>query len=596
MATSQTDIKSQTIELSTEAFETFCEDISGMFDVDMGCSQQEFCIETVKGLNKRFKKLAAVNSVKSEGTLAGNFQIVFDKEGLFTLAGVIAMLPEQKILDNRKRSSTKEAEDISDAVGEACNMLVGSWDRVFREELEGHGHFVQTNTFIGNPWNSPEEKIGLAGDEEFLFVPYEMTIGSYPAFNCGVIFPKTIFGDTSVPDAEPAAAEDEKTQEEPKDPQDAVDKDDSKEPDTTGKNDSEESESQAAANEKTLESGDKTAEQPVETDVENDQETSGENQTEAEEPVTEEAAEVKTEPEEISEPAEPTDGTEPVTETKAEDSDTAASDNAVESEQPETAETDEDTEPATETKADDSDIAASDNAVESEQPEAAKPDEDTEPATKTKAEDSDTAASDNAVESEQPETAKPDEDTEPATGPVSETIQRMAQSSTGLPGETDMISLAKCAKDIMQKEVLWGNADDSVQQALTKMQQADAGYMMVGTKDAIEGIVSIFDIAAALSVYLKPMFAKWRRPIDDATLQIKIKWIMTRPVSTIKPDTSLTAIMENMRQSGLRCLPVADEQGNIAGLVTVFDIFKALLNTDSDISTAGKTPQAPSLV
>jgi len=31
-------------------------------------------------------------------------------------------------------------------------------------------------------------------------------------------------------------------------------------------------------------------------------------------------------------------------------------------------------------------------------------------------------------------------------------------------------------------------------------------------------------------------------------------------------------------------------------LVTVFDIFKALLNTGSDLSTAGKTPEAPSLV
>lgn len=493
MAISPTDIKSQTIELSTEAFETFCEDISGMFGVDMECSQQESRTETIKGLNKRFKKLAAVNSIKSEGTLDGNFQIVFDKEGLFTLAGVIVMVPEQKILQNCKHGSAKEAEDMADAVGEAGNMLVGSWDRIFREELEGHGHFVQTDTFIGNPWDSPEEKIGLANDEEFLFVPYEVTIGSYPAFNCGVIFPKTIFGETSVSDAETVAPTDEKSQEEPqeeaKDPQDAAEKADSKESHTTGKDDSEESKSQAPADEKAVETGDKTAEQPVETE----QETSDENEAEAQEPVAEEAAEVEADPEETSEPAEPTGGT------------------------------------------------------------------------------------------------------KPATGPVSETIQRMAQSLAGLPGGAGLVSLAMRAKDIMQKEVLWGDADNTVQQATTKMQQADVGYMMVGTDGQLEGIVSTSDIAATLSVYLKPMFAKWRRPIDDATLQIKIKWIMTRPVRTIKPDTSLTTIMGNMCQSGLRCLPVADQQGNVAGLVTVFDIFKALLNTDSNISTAGKTPQAPSL-
>lgn len=490
MATTHTEIQSQVIGLSAEAFRAFCEDISGMFDVDMECSQQEFCTESVKKLKKRFKKLAAVNSIKSEGTLNGNFQIVFNKEGLFTLAGVIVMLPEQKILDNRKRGSTKEAEEMSDAVGEVGNMLVESWDRIFRNELKGHGHFVQTNTFIGNPWGSPEEKIGLAGDEEFLFVPYEMTISSYPTFNCGVIFPKTIFGDTSVSDAEAAAAEDEKSQKEPKDPQDAGEKADSNEPDTTGKNDSEESKSKPPADEKTVESGDKTAEQPVETE----QETSAENRTEAEEAIAEETAEVETEPEETSEPAGQTDGT------------------------------------------------------------------------------------------------------EPATGPVSETIQRMAQSPADLPGGGDLVSLAMCAQDIMEKDVVWGDGEDSVEQALTTMQEADAGYMMVGTEGSLDGIVSTFDIASVLSVYLKPMFSKWHRPIDDATLQIKIKWIMSRPVRTIQPDTSLAEIMENMRQTGLRCLPVADQQGNVAGLVTVFDIFKALLNSDSDISTAGKTPEAPSLV
>ncbi len=512
MATSQTDAKSQTIELSTKAFEAFCKDISGMFGVDMQCSQQESCTETVKGLNKRFKKLAAVNSIKSEGTLDGNFQIVFDKKGLFTLAGVIFKLPEQKILQNCKRGSIKKAEDMSDAIGEAGNMLVGSWDRIFREGLEGHGHFVQTNTFIGNPWDSPEEKIGLAGDEEVLFAPYEMTIGSYPTFNCGVIFPKTIFAETSVSDAETVAPANEKGQEEPEDPQDAAEEANPGEPDMTGENDSEESESKAPVDEEAVDSEDKSTEQPVETE----QETSDESQTEAEEP----AQQAENVAEQLPEAA-------------------------------------------TETKADDSDI--------------------------------DIAASDNAVETEQQETAEPREDIESASGPVSETIQRMTQSSADLPGGAGLVSLAMCAEDVMQKEVLWGNADDSVQQALTRMQQADVGYMMVGADDMLEGIVSTFDITAALSVYLKPMFAKWRRPIDDATLQIKIKWIMTRPVSTIKPDTSLTEIMENMRQSGLRCLPVVDQQGKVAGLVTVFDIFKALLNTDSGLATVGKTPQAPSL-
>ena len=551
MTTSQTDVKSQIIELSTKAFETFCEDISGMFDVSMQCTQQESCTETVKGLKKRFKKLVAVNSIKSEGALDGNFQIVFDKEGLFTLAGVVVTLPEQQVLDNIKQSSTKEAEDMSDAVGEAGNMLVASWDKVFLKGLEGHGHFTQTNTFIGNPWGNPGEKIGLAKDEEFLFVSYEMTIESYPAFNCGIIFPKTIFGETPVSDAEPATSEGEKVQEEAKDKQYAVEKADSKEA------------AEAEAEQQTSDENQAEAKEPVAegtAEAETKQEAPDENQAEAEEPVAEESAEAETERESSDE--NPTEAEEPVAKKTVE------------------AKTEQE--------------APDENQAEAEEPVA-------EESAGDRAENEQKTADENQAEAEtEPEeiseSAEPTAVVEPAAGPVSETIQRMTGSSADLPSGIDLASSEMCAKDIMQKEVLWGNVDDSVQQALTKMQQADAGYMMVGTEGSLEGIVSTFDIAAALSVYLKPMFAKWRRPIDDATLQIKIKWIMTRPVHTINPDASLTVIMENMRQSGLHCLPVADQQGKIAGLVTAFDIFEALLNASSDISTKGKTPQAPSLV
>lgn len=154
---------------------------------------------------------------------------------------------------------------------------------------------------------------------------------------------------------------------------------------------------------------------------------------------------------------------------------------------------------------------------------------------------------------------------------------------------------AICAKDIMQKNVVWGSSDDSVQQALAKMQQHDAGYMMVGRNGVSEGIVSRYDLAGAISPYLRPVFARWRRPSDDATLQIKIKWIMTRPVLTINPETPLPAIMQKMRRFSVRCLPVMNHRGKVQGLITTFDIFKALLKlkSNANISTADKALQGP---
>jgi len=102
---------------------------------------------------------------------------------------------------------------------------------------------------------------------------------------------------------------------------------------------------------------------------------------------------------------------------------------------------------------------------------------------------------------------------------------------------------------------------------------------LVGPHEKLEGIVSRPDINGALSPYLQPMFAKWRRPLDDATLQIKIKWIMNRVFRTIAPDTPLTEIARNIRhEAAAQPLAVIDQHGKVCGLVALFDITRALLN------------------
>lgn len=445
MTPPQTDIKMQLAELSANAFEAFCTDISGMFGVEMATELSEASTETAKGLLKSFKKLAAIITIKARGVLDGEFHIVFDKEGLFTLAGTIVMLPEQRIVTTRKTGSAADAEELHDAVGEAGNLLVGSWDRIFREELEGHIHFLQTGTFIGNPWEDAKKNLGLSDEEAFLFFPCEMTVGSFPAFKCGVIFPEAVLQKKS---EEPAAAIAEP------------------EPDSD----------------------------PIEASV-------------AEEPKTQETP-VISEP-----PAEP-------------------------------------------------DIQAAANL-----PEAPAEPDTPEP----------------VVALDPP--AEPDIQ-ETAVGAVTQTIQKMVQSLPILPGEDAQTLLSVWAKDIMKKEVLWGNPDDSVQLAMEKMQQADAACMLIGNSDSPEGIVTWIDIAEAVSVYLRPVFSKWRRPSDDATLQIKMKVIMTRPVRTIKQQTPLAVVLEDMCLHRLRCLPVVDDHGKVTGVVTPFDIFKFLMRLNPELYIA----------
>lgn len=485
MTATPTEIQSQAVELATEAFEAFCEDISGMFGVDMECVSQDVEYGSIMDLKKRFKKLLAVNLVKAKGILNGTIQLIFDQGGLFTLSGTIVMLPENRILEEIKRGTIKDVESMNDAVKEAGNLLVGSWDRVFREGLEGHGHFLQTDTFIGAPWKDTKGTIGLTSDEEIVFVSHEMTIGSYPVFECGVIFPKAIFETSPESDTEES------------------------EPEVKGQDSAEPDEKEKTTNEGTktdseVKSGKETLDQESSVDKNGSQDTEVSAGNENKESQPDESAEEKASLVELN------------TEQKSDDINT--------------------------------------------------------------------------------ETVAITQTSESKGQSVSETIRKMSQSPADLPGWLTDTSSSICAKDIMEENVVWSSPDDSVEQTLARMQQADVGYIMIGTKGVLEGIVSRSNMAEAISPYLRPVFEKWRRPLDDASLKIKVKWMMSRPVRTITPETSFAVIIENMCRFGGRCLPVVNQDGKVQGLITVYNILKFLLNNNPDITTVGKTLQAPQLI
>jgi len=533
METSQIEVESRVIELATEALKAFCGEISGMFGVDMESQRQEIAAETVTGIQKRFKKPVAVNIVDSEGALSGTFQFVFDREGLFTIGGITTMQSEQMILANRNDASPELAGSMVNAMGEVGNLLVGSWDRVFRDGLDGHNRFShRLPAFVGSPWDRPEGTMGLAGDQELVFIPYEMTIGSYPAFNCGVIFPKTIFREISDFAPEQPAATEQNTREVIEDNSQGVTEENAQE--KTGDN------TQQVAEENAQEA---TEENTQEVTEEKSQEVGGENTQEVTDENPHGVADEKTE--EVTE----------------ENSQEVTDENAG---------------------------AEESDKVQSSEGEGSEPQQP--------------AAEDMPAE-ETPAASGTSE--EHAIGKVSDSIQKIAQSPAVLPGGAGHPASTKkpalvsgenlqiCAKDIMQKNILRASPDESLQQALAKMRQTDAGYIMIERDGVLEGIVSQSDITGAMSPYLQPIFSKWRRPLDDATLKIRIKWVMNRPVRTIKPETSLAAIVQYMSRFRGRCLAVIDDGGKVQGLVTAFDIFEALLNGGPKTSAADETKQTP---
>lgn len=139
---------------------------------------------------------------------------------------------------------------------------------------------------------------------------------------------------------------------------------------------------------------------------------------------------------------------------------------------------------------------------------------------------------------------------------------------------------------------VWIDPDAGIQKAIELMQQHNTGYLLVGKNGQLEGLLSRSDTAAAISPYTKSVFANYRRPQDDATFQIRVKWFMSRPVRGVSPETPLWAAMDTLCKYAIRCLVILDSQQRVTGLITVFDMFKVMLSTDGS-SLAGQISQPP---
>jgi CBS domain-containing protein len=448
-------------ELADQAFESFCDDIAGMFGVDMRCERLQAGVERIKALQNHFKKITAVHLVHGQGVIDGVFHLLFD-----ILSGVVVMLPEKRVLEESKRGSMEDAVSLQDPAREVGNLLVGTWDRIFRTHCKGHDHFCKTSTFIGKPFEHLDEVEWLP-DTEVVFMLYEMTVGSYPSFKCGVAFPKVLIQGVAHAGGEP-------------------------------------------------------------------EETSAGAQS----PAAQSAPAAATPP---SAPAGPSNDEHvaPV------ESHAQLSDKAV------------------------VDVAAQGDPVL------------------------------NAVEViASAGVASPAAEPPAAAASSASDIMFLdpAYIQSAPRGHASSGWLGTPVAQIMNKEVIWAGPEDTVQDVIAKMQQHNGGYVLVGVDGTIEGLVSSSNILGAVSVYLRPMFAKWRRSEDDATLGIKVKWIMSRPVRTIRPDATLAAAIECMRRCGGRCLPVVDEHAGVQGIVTVFDLLFHVMAQDESFEWKGKPPQAPALL
>jgi CBS domain-containing protein len=118
-------------------------------------------------------------------------------------------------------------------------------------------------------------------------------------------------------------------------------------------------------------------------------------------------------------------------------------------------------------------------------------------------------------------------------------------------------------KDVMVDKVVTIKADETAQLAAETMGKYNIGCLIVLEDDKVLGIVTERDLLNRVLVVAA----------DPA--KIPVRQVMSSPVVTVKPDTSLDEAVEVMFKHRIKKLPVVEQRGEIGvlvGLVTLTDI------------------------
>jgi CBS domain-containing protein len=119
----------------------------------------------------------------------------------------------------------------------------------------------------------------------------------------------------------------------------------------------------------------------------------------------------------------------------------------------------------------------------------------------------------------------------------------------------------------MTRDVITITENESVGEACKLMYQEDIGSLIIIKKDIVipVGIVTERDITKMVG-FSEKFFA-----------DMPVVAVMSQPLITINPSTSVGDAVYLMEQKNIRRLPVINPEGLIVGIITAKDIFKPLM-------------------
>jgi CBS domain-containing protein len=118
------------------------------------------------------------------------------------------------------------------------------------------------------------------------------------------------------------------------------------------------------------------------------------------------------------------------------------------------------------------------------------------------------------------------------------------------------------------REVFQIDSEATVFEAINRMVEANVGALLVSERGSLTGIVTERD-------YLRRVALEGRT--DRGT---KVREIMSSPLITVTPETTVEECMELMTERRIRHAPVL-ENGEVAGIVSIGDLVKFVTREQS---------------
>lgn len=130
-------------------------------------------------------------------------------------------------------------------------------------------------------------------------------------------------------------------------------------------------------------------------------------------------------------------------------------------------------------------------------------------------------------------------------------------------------------KDWMSKDVISLNVTDTLRHAIKVSMESHISIMPVLEEEKLVGIVTDRDLKRASP---SPATSLDMQEILYRLSRLEVGSIMSRHPITVPADYTLEETAEVLLQKNISGVPVVDDEGNIIGIITKNDLFKAMIS------------------